>query len=151
MEIKLIHHQNVRSGLLSFETAANRGILAAATALNDFAYNFIKIHRSLRMSPTMAAGVTESALERRRFGCPFGFLKLEGGGKSGVNETSIGGSEWDRSVFAVRSEFDGSIQIDFLLSAERSESAARLNHLAHRNGISGGSLLRWRIHSSLMG
>jgi len=30
---------------------------AAATALNYFAYNFIKIHRTLRMSPAMAAGV----------------------------------------------------------------------------------------------
>ena len=29
-----------------------------ATALNYFAYNFIKIHRTLRMSPAMAAGVT---------------------------------------------------------------------------------------------
>jgi len=26
-----------------------------ATALNDFAYNFVKIHRTLRMSPAMAA------------------------------------------------------------------------------------------------
>jgi hypothetical protein len=25
----------------------------------DFAYNFIKIHRTLRMSPAMAAGVTD--------------------------------------------------------------------------------------------
>jgi IS1 family transposase len=32
---------------------------AAATALNYFAYNFIKIHRTLRMSPAMAAGVTD--------------------------------------------------------------------------------------------
>jgi IS1 family transposase len=32
---------------------------AAATALNYFAYNFIKIHRSLRTSPAMAAGVTD--------------------------------------------------------------------------------------------
>jgi hypothetical protein len=31
---------------------------AAATALNYFAHNFIKIHRRLRMSPAMAAGVT---------------------------------------------------------------------------------------------
>jgi len=31
---------------------------AAATALN-FAYNFIKIHRTPRMSPAMAAGVTD--------------------------------------------------------------------------------------------
>ena len=31
----------------------------AAVALNYFAYNFIKIHRSLRMTPAMAAGVTD--------------------------------------------------------------------------------------------
>jgi IS1 family transposase len=31
---------------------------AAAVALNYFAYNFIQIHRTLRMSPAMAAGVT---------------------------------------------------------------------------------------------
>ena len=33
--------------------------LAAATALNYFAYNFIKIHRTLRTSPAMATGVTD--------------------------------------------------------------------------------------------
>ena len=32
---------------------------AAAAALNYFAYNFIKIHRTPRVSPAMAAGVTE--------------------------------------------------------------------------------------------
>jgi IS1 family transposase len=32
---------------------------AAAKALNYFAYNFIKIHRTLRMSPAMAASVTD--------------------------------------------------------------------------------------------
>jgi hypothetical protein len=32
---------------------------AAATALNYFAYNFIRIHRTLRVSPAMAAGVTD--------------------------------------------------------------------------------------------
>jgi hypothetical protein len=32
---------------------------AAATALNYFARNFIKIHRTLRLSPAMAAGVTD--------------------------------------------------------------------------------------------
>jgi IS1 family transposase len=32
----------------------------AATALNYFAYNFIQIHRTLRMSPAMAAGVTQT-------------------------------------------------------------------------------------------
>ena len=31
----------------------------AAVAINYFAYNFIKIHRTLRMSPAMAAGVTD--------------------------------------------------------------------------------------------
>jgi IS1 family transposase len=31
---------------------------AAAIALNYFAYNFIKIHRTLRVTPAMAAGVT---------------------------------------------------------------------------------------------
>jgi IS1 family transposase len=36
---------------------------AAATALNYFAYNFIKIHRTLRMSPAMAAGVSNRLWE----------------------------------------------------------------------------------------
>ena len=31
----------------------------AAVAINYFAYNFIRIHRSLRMSPAMAAGVLD--------------------------------------------------------------------------------------------
>jgi hypothetical protein len=30
----------------------------AAVAISYFAYNFIKIHRTLRLSPAMAAGVT---------------------------------------------------------------------------------------------
>jgi hypothetical protein len=32
---------------------------AAAAALNYFAYHFIRIHRTLRMSPAMAAGVRD--------------------------------------------------------------------------------------------
>lgn len=36
---------------------------AAAVALNYFAYNFIKIHRTLRTSPAMAAGVTDRLWE----------------------------------------------------------------------------------------
>src|SRR5579864_6015388 len=36
---------------------------AAAVALNYFSYNFIKIHRTLRMSPAMAAGVTDRLWE----------------------------------------------------------------------------------------
>jgi hypothetical protein len=31
----------------------------AAVSLNYFAYNFIKIHRTLRVTPAMAAGVTD--------------------------------------------------------------------------------------------
>ena len=41
---------------------------SAAVALNYFAYNFIRIHRTLRTSPAMAAGVTNrlwEAEERR--------------------------------------------------------------------------------------
>lgn len=32
---------------------------AAAVALNYFAYNFIKIHRTLRVPPAMSVGVTD--------------------------------------------------------------------------------------------
>lgn len=32
---------------------------AAAVALNYFSYNFIRIHRTLRVSPAMAAGITD--------------------------------------------------------------------------------------------
>ena len=49
-------------GLLSFGDGwllAEAGESAAAVALNYFAYNFIKIHRTLRMSPAMATGVTD--------------------------------------------------------------------------------------------
>lgn len=35
----------------------------AAVAINYFAYNFIKIHRTLRVSPAMAAGVTTRLFE----------------------------------------------------------------------------------------
>ena len=35
----------------------------AAVALNYFAYNFIKIHRTLRVTPAMAAGVTDQLWE----------------------------------------------------------------------------------------
>jgi hypothetical protein len=36
---------------------------AAAVALNYFAYNFIKIHRTLRVTPAMAAGVESKLWE----------------------------------------------------------------------------------------
>ena len=36
---------------------------AAATTLNYFAYNFIKIHRTLRVSPAVAAGVSDRLWE----------------------------------------------------------------------------------------
>lgn len=36
---------------------------AASVALNYFSYNFIKIHRTLRITPAMAAGVTDRLFE----------------------------------------------------------------------------------------
>jgi IS1 family transposase len=57
---------------------------AAATALNYFAYNFIKIHRTLRTSPAMAAGVTDRLWSGRRFGSPLESLRTAEGRKSGV-------------------------------------------------------------------
>ena len=41
----------------------NFAIRLQATALNYFAYNLIKIHRTLRVSPAMAAGVTDRLWE----------------------------------------------------------------------------------------
>ena len=38
---------------------AQNGEPCSGNGLNYFAYNFIKIHRTLRTSPTMAAGVTD--------------------------------------------------------------------------------------------
>jgi hypothetical protein len=38
---------------------------AAAVALGYFAYNFVKIHRTQRMTPSMAAGVTGKLWEVR--------------------------------------------------------------------------------------
>jgi hypothetical protein len=51
-------HNRIGS-LLGERSKAVVGYFAAATALNYFAYNFIKIHRTLRTSPAMAAGVTD--------------------------------------------------------------------------------------------
>ena len=36
---------------------------AAAVALNYFAYNFVRIHRTLRVSPAMAVDVTDRLFE----------------------------------------------------------------------------------------
>ena len=36
---------------------------SAAVALNYFAYNFLRIHSSLRCTPAMAAGVTDHVWE----------------------------------------------------------------------------------------
>ena len=56
-----------------------------AVALNYFAYKFIRIHRTLRMSLAMAVGVETRQLESRRFGCPLGIFRATEGGKSGAN------------------------------------------------------------------
>jgi len=46
------------------DSSFHRGSAAQrATALHYFAYNFIKIHRTLRTSPAMAAGVTDRLWE----------------------------------------------------------------------------------------
>jgi hypothetical protein len=50
---------SVRSGKLPFLGSEDEFLTIGATALNYFAYNFIKVHRTLRMTPAMAAGVTD--------------------------------------------------------------------------------------------
>ena len=52
----------------------SRKLANHATALNYFAYNFIKIHRTLRVSPAMAAGVTDQ-VARGGIGSPLGVLR----------------------------------------------------------------------------
>jgi hypothetical protein len=75
---------------------------AAATALNYFAYNFIKIHRSLRTSPAMAAGVTDRLWSVEDFSGSLQSLRAAEGGKSGVaideeNRMSVSGHSCPRS------------------------------------------------------
>ena len=59
----------------------------AAVALNYFAYNFVRIHRTLRMSPAMAAGVTTKLWEVRSRGAArsIGIQKSRIRGDSAVN------------------------------------------------------------------
>jgi hypothetical protein len=57
---------------------------AAATALNYFAYNFIKIHRTLRMSPAMAAGVTDRLWDVNDLVALWESYEQSEGGKSGI-------------------------------------------------------------------
>jgi len=52
--------EKTRRVSLSSATIENH---AAAVALNYFAYNFIRIHRSLRVTLAMAAGVTTRLLD----------------------------------------------------------------------------------------
>jgi hypothetical protein len=47
-----------RSGLACFFTARDGDNHSASADLGYLAYNFIKIHRTLRMTPAMAAGLT---------------------------------------------------------------------------------------------
>ena len=54
---------------------------AAAVALNYFAYNFIKIHRTLRVSPAMAAGVTDRLWSVEDLVTPSGSPTNSGGRK----------------------------------------------------------------------
>ena len=66
----------------------DRGPQARGCALNYFAYNFIKFHRTLRMSPAWPLRYG-SALERRGLGCPLGILRAAEGGKSSVGEVAF--------------------------------------------------------------
>lgn len=50
-------------------TCEDRQGHAAAVAFFYFSYNFLKIHRTLDVTPAMAAGVTDSAVGGGRFGC----------------------------------------------------------------------------------
>ena len=57
---------------------------AAATALNYFAYNFIKILRTHRVSPAMAAGVSDRLWDVGNLVALLGSLRAAEGGKSGM-------------------------------------------------------------------
>ena len=57
---------------------------AAAAALNYFAYNFIKIHRTLRTSPAMAAGVTDRLWSVVELAALWEAYERRESGKSGV-------------------------------------------------------------------
>jgi hypothetical protein len=53
--------RKLRSGIFGIEHKASRRASSRGPSgfINYFAYNFIKIHRTLRTSPAMAAGVTD--------------------------------------------------------------------------------------------
>lgn len=57
---------------------------AAATALNCFAYNFIKILRTLCVSPAMAAGVSDRLWDVGNLVALLGSLRTAEGRKSGM-------------------------------------------------------------------
>src|ERR1019366_1853920 len=78
---------SVRSGKLPFLGSEDEFLTIGATALNYFAYNFIKVHRTLRMTPAMAAGVTDRPWDGGGLGCSLGSIRAEGG-KSGVRVAS---------------------------------------------------------------
>ena len=57
---------------------------AAAIALSYFAYNFIKIHPTLRVTPAMAAGVTDHLWDASELVSLMGILRTAEAGKSGM-------------------------------------------------------------------
>jgi hypothetical protein len=63
---------------------------AAATALNYFSYNFIKIHRTLRTSPAMAAGVTDRLWSVENLVALWEYYEQRRGGKSSMTERRRG-------------------------------------------------------------
>ena len=59
----VVREYYIRAGQLCRGRDRKIGNHMAAVAINYLAYNFIKIHRTLRVSPAMAAGVTTRLFE----------------------------------------------------------------------------------------
>jgi hypothetical protein len=57
----------------------------AAVALGYFAYNFIKVHRTLRMTPAMAAGVASRLWDAMDLAAAFGESRRSGKGERPEN------------------------------------------------------------------
>ena len=87
-----------------------------------------------------------SALERRGLGSPLGSLRAAEGGKSGVNESSIGNSERNRGFTFVPSRFGWRYFNAFSLAKFRPSQRFRLAYLGS-NRCSYRKL--WCVYSSL--
>jgi hypothetical protein len=121
---------------------------AAATALNYFSYNFIKIHRTLSTSPVMASGVTDRLWSVEDLVALWEAYEQRGGGKSGINESSIRDCKRSWRLFYVCSGFNSNIQSDYLLPSVRSGCSAFFNHGALSGWLRDSPLVGWGIYPS---